>query len=239
MVNVIRLGNGSPVIRLGVPTISKQIERIPTFLKAPIVAGRILASPRLTPFLAGTLAGLLGGPGVGARTGVAVKTFFGTGLGIGVLAVSPKAREFVKTKILDPGKSGRGIGGIIEDPSQLLPKDKPVKEKIVDTLKTAGVIGGLAAAGVGAGVLTKKAIDKFKKPKVPSAIAGLGLPVAPLPTIQQPLGAAVRVPEEAVIEDKPVKAAPTMPSIKNTFNPSINISFRKTRRFINQQIIVK
>ena len=220
--------------------------------KPPVIPGTIILKappgraqrflelqPKITPFLAGTLATLLGGPITGA------KVFFGTGLASGILSTSERARQFTKEKILDPTSVGVGLGGLIEDPGQLLPDPddgKSFKEKVLDVAKEAGLLGGVAAAVVGGVALGKKALEKFPKiPKIPKQIAPQVLPAALLPALPsltpstQPLGPVQQPPEVVPVVEK---AQPPI-NITNTFNPSIKISFKKSRKFINQQLLFK
>lgn len=84
-----------------------------------------------------------------------------------------------------------------------------------------------AAIGTGAAVLGSTLLGRIKDTKIP---AGAILPTGAI----QPLG-AVEKPE---VKEKEVPKA-IMPSIKNTFNPEINISFKKSKKFINQQVFVR
>ena len=165
--------------------------------------------------------------------------------GISALTTSPILRDVIVKK-LNPISTGRELGRIIEDPSKLLPKDKSktgVKDKVVDTLKTAGLIGGVAAATVGGVVLAKKGIAKVKGLLPSTATGGLIgsraaptglLPATPSITpVTQPLGA---VQKEVAPTTSPIS---TLPPIKITNKPVINVSFRKSRKFINQQVLVK
>lgn len=194
--------------------------------------------PKLTPFLAGTLGTLLGGPGTGA------KVFIGTGLGVGILQVSPLARKVVKEKILDPTKIGRGIGEILEDPAKLLPKEKqPIRERVKEVVKKAGVAAGLVAAGVGvvaaAPIIAKKVKEKILPSRIPTELAPAALlPAAPTSTIM-PFAAVepTPTPKEVIPVAAPMPAA--IPSIRNVFKPSIDIRFSKSRKFINQQINIR
>jgi len=231
MVDVIRLGGGMPqesnVLRLGTPK--------KTFKQK---ATRFLTTTAVIE--AGILGTLLGGVFGGAKAAGF------TALGLGILETSPKAASFLGRRISDPTGVGRGLGEIIEDPSQLLPKDKPVKEKVAEVVKKAGVVGGLAAAGVGAAVIAKKAIEKIRKPKVPQIPKAI-IPVAAIPALQQlpsellPETEPIGVVKKPVEEEKPALPTPSMPSInnKNTFSPEINIKFSKSRKFINQQVLVR
>lgn len=132
--------------------------------------------------------------------------------------------------LIDPRKTfakGQELGKIIEDPSKLLPKDKPATEKIKEVAKAAGLLGG-AAAVVAAAV---PVVTKLRAGKPPAATLPTPLTLTPR---TQPLGAAQPTPKEAPIT-KPQKP----PSIKITNNPVINIRFSKSRKFINQQLLIK
>ena len=194
--------------------------------------------PKITPFLAGTLATLTLGPVAG------FKTFIGTGLASGILT-SARARAFARQKVLDPTAIGIGLAGIIEDPSKLIPKEKTpsgLKEKVIEIGKAAGLIGGTAAAVVGGVALGKAALAKIPKPSLPKAkettqeppIAFLPAPPSLTPTTQ-PLGAVQQPPEVAPVVEKPQPPI----NITNTFNPTIDIRFSKSRKFINQQLLIR
>ena len=198
----------------------------------------------------------LGGTALGAArlTTLAIgtaKTFFGTPkraaltvTGIGILQTSPKAREFLIEKFKDPTGAGREIGKIIEDPSRLQPSiTQTPKEKILEIGKQAGLIGGAAAAAA-ALVAAAKRFGKIRAPVIPMIgdLPSAGLPVGILPaepsisSKTQPLGAVQQPvePKEAVAV-QPV----SIPDITINNNPEINIRFSKSRRFINQQVLVK
>ena len=161
-----------------------------------------------------------------------------------VLKESPRAREALRFAI-DPRKApekARIISGIIEDPSKLVPKEgETLKEKIIQAGKAAGLIGAVTAAAAG-GLVVAGRVIKGKIPSLPTGrasqlppIAFLPAPSSITPTIQ-PLGAVQKPMEpEKIAQAQPL----AMPSIKITNKPEINISFRKSRRFINQQVIVK
>jgi len=107
----------------------------------------------------------------------------------------------------------------------------------------AGAVGGAAAVVAG-----QKIIERFRETRIIERVPDIGLPaqvpvqqfaqipagVEPVPT--QPIAAKF---EEPVIEEKPAEAM-VMPQITNKINvsPEINISFRKSKKFINQQINV-
>lgn len=170
---------------------------------------------------------------------------------IGIAQTSPTAVKFVLEKLRDPTATGRAIGDIIEDPSILqpdIPSGETTKEKVLETFKTAGIIGGIAALTAAVFVLGKK-IKKIKAaaPGLPG-IPGLpGLPgkpgvqsfatlppIPPTSPVIEPI-AAVKKPEE----EKPV--TPTMPdiNIKNIIKPEINVRVSQNRKFINQQILIR
>jgi len=153
--------------------------------------------------------------------------------GIGILQASPTAARFVVARLRDPTGVGKAIGGLIEDPSKLQPGiGQTPFEKVKEVAKVAGVVGGVAA-------LTAAVIAAAKKRR--AEVPGLpGLPGAPglmAPVISQPFGAAKK-PEPEKPKELP---APAMPSINNriTFKPEINIRISKSRKFINQQLLIR
>lgn len=206
---------------------------------------QVVTSPVLTGVLAGTLTTLLTrSPKAG------VKAFLGTEALIGgtaFLGTSPKAKKFVVEKFTKPAEFGVGAGLLIESGLEtgkdILGKAKDVIKipKIPDPVKKAGIVAGVGAGLVTAGAL---AIPKIKSliPKsktIATSPVGAVIP-AGLVTPQgafQPLGAVEQPVEEVpVIVEKPAQKPVT---IKNTFNPSIDISFKKSKKFINQQINIK
>jgi len=205
---------------------------------ATLAAGGLALGVARTGALAlGALKGLVGTPKRAALTVT----------GIGILQTSPKARTFIKGKLTDPTGTGREIGKIIEDPSKLQPSAQQTPlEKIKETAKTAGLIGGGAALAA-AVVAATKAFRERGSPKaalpsgLPVGIPSAALPVAILPaepslsTRTQPLGAVQPQPEPTTTA-QPVA---TMPDIKITNKPEIDIRFSKSRKFINQQVLVK
>lgn len=218
----------APLIRLK----PKTAREIRAGLPLPL---RVLTSPKTTIALGATLATILfpaaiGRIALGAGKFIVKKpktALLGIPTAAGILAVSPKAR-----KLIDPRetfKRGKGLGGIIEDPSKLrLPKDKTLKEKVIEVGKTAGLIGGAAAAVVGGAAVVKKIKEKIPSVRQPTGT----LPAPPsITAITQPLG-AVEKPKGAI-------SKPITPTIKINNNPTIDIRFSKSRRFINQQILVK
>lgn len=214
---------------------------------------RILTSPKTTLALGATLAGLLVAPaaiGRGVLFGLRGlgRGFFGTpkrafltATGIGILQTSPKARTFLKEKLRDPTAGGRILGGVIEDPSQLFPTaaESPFG-RVGEFAKRAGIVGAGAALAAGA-VAT---VQRFRERRaaraavIPSAVLPTGiLPATPSLTPRtEPLG-AVEKETPVPISPPPLRDIPR--PIKITNKPQINISFRKSRRFINQQVLVR
>ena len=199
---------------------------------ALFLGGTALGAARLTTLAIGTARTLFGTP---KRTALTVT-------GIGILQTSPKAREFVIEKLKDPTAAGREIGEIIEDPSRLQPTiTQTPKEKILEVVKTAGLIGGAAAAAA-ALVAAAKRFGKIRAPVIPTigAIPSVQLPTGILPaepsisTKTQPLGAVQRP-----VEPKPTARPLDLPKITINNNPEINIRFTKSRKFINQQVLIK
>lgn len=96
---------------------------------------------------------------------------------------------------------------------------------------TAGAIGAAIGAAF-AGIIPLIKDRKIKEEKLPIA------QLPPTPQLQpslEPFGATQ--PLEEVVAPEMIPTA--MPSIKITNKPQINISFKKSRRFINQQVLVK
>lgn len=207
---------------------------------------KILTSLKTTAVLGTVLGGLIAGPAAVGRVALIAakavakrpKTFLiGAPAAAGILLASPTARKFVDPR--QTFKRGKEIGKLIEDPSKLIPeKEETLLGKIKDVGIKAGLIGAGAAAVAGAAAIAVKKV----KEKLPSKIPSAELPAAILPTVPsltprtQPLGAV----EKPVEVEKVVAAQPvSMPSIRISNKPSINISFRKSRKFINQQVLVR
>jgi len=211
------------------PTFAQARERLPTPLK-------VITSPVLTAGLVATLGTLLF-PAAGLAVGRAAakilvpKTLGGAAKTAFVVGAITAAPEIAKT--FNPFEAGRKAAPFIADPSKLLPKDttpEGVKEKVIDIVKDAGLVGGAAAAVAGAGLLVAKAVKK----KVKSIIPSVSAPIAAVPlitSIKEPLGAV----QKPVSIQAPI---PKMPSIKITNKPEININFRKSKKFINQQVLI-
>lgn len=204
---------------------------------------RILTSPKTTLALTGILAGFLF-PGATAAIATriipkkipVVKTLFIAGA---LTAVPSLAKTF------NPFKAGQKAAPFIADPSKLLPeKDKPFKEKVIDVAKAGGLGVGVAAALIGVAALIGKGIKKLKPgqaglpglPGLPGA-PGVSLPAAMAPVISKPFGVAEKPAPEKPAALPGVPAQPI--NIKILNNPEINIRFSKSRKFINQQLLIR
>lgn len=227
------------VITLPVIKLRKKKKALITFVPGDIpVIGKLL-TPKATPFLVG--AATL--PFKGLK--FAAKAFLGTAIIGGILQTSPTARGVVVEKIKDPTKIGRGIGEIIEDPTRLLPKEKTIRERVAEVVKKAGIPAGIAAAVVGAAVAVPKAAKRVKEKFFPAAPQVISPEKLPADVFQaQPVQVAPQIQPVGVVQPAPtpkevIPVAPALPSIKNVFKPSIEISFRKSRKLINQQNIFR
>lgn len=244
----INLSNQLPA---GTIRLRREKKEVPKIIK-------IIGSPALTVALVGTLAAIAAPatviPIVKSLGAGALKTVAGsvpralTSVGLsGVLISSPTARGIAKSIFnpVDVFNRGRGLGGIIEDPSQLFPKDgQTLKEKALSLLGTAGKAAAIIGLTVGAGSYIKK----FFAPKLPTAeetqtpsetISSLIPSIVQAPTVQSFGAAQPQQPQQPT--EKVVDTTTKMPVINNkiTVKPNINVSFRKTRKFINQQILCK
>ena len=222
MVNdIIRLG-GKPKFA----TIGEQLARREK-LPAPL---RLISSPVLTGGLLGTLGLLTGTFGILPALGV----FGGVPTLAGILKKSPKAEKILREKLLQPEKFGERIGGFIEDPLKPFEEPKKKAKGIIQKIKEKPIIPILGTAGVIAGAAALLPVVREKLKKAPDLIALTPAistqPFQPLAPVQKPVEEKIAVAEPVI--QKPI-------SIKNTFNPNIDISFKKTRRFINQQVVIK
>jgi len=204
----------------------------------------ILTSPKTTLALGATLGTLLIGPAVvGAaalRGGAAIvgglsKSFITRPLAttVGVvaapfavgLATTPEARRFFTGGFQRGKKAPKAIESLLEKGKEKVSGISPRSKAAA-----AAVVGGAAIVAGGT------ALAKAARAKVPTPTA----PIGQLPTLGdtfQPL-APVKKPEEKVAIVEAI--APVKPmKIINTFNPTIDISFKKSKRFINQQINVR
>lgn len=155
------------------------------------------------------------------------------------LLLTPLGRRTAR-QVFDPVKGfERGkatpefVSGIVTKIKE--PTTKLSEFDLTEALKKAGLIGAGAALAGGTIITGKKVIERFREKEV---ILGRGLPAAPFPVTARAL-APVRQPptvKPVVLEAMP-QPKPIM--IRNVFKPSINVSFRKSKRFINQQILIK
>jgi len=251
MVKVIRLGGKKsiPLLSPGEQLIrfKGKTEGLPGIIKTPL---RIIASPKTTVALASGLGALLGFRGAGAKgilKGVAKGFGFGT---IGVTAPSviqtfPEASKL----FFDPTKRIGEIEELPEAPGKIAgfftDKFVDVKETVKDIPPIVlGGLGGLAGGAIAVPIV-KTIIETVKGRKekeiiIPETIIP-STQFSQLPTVVQPQQQPIGAVQQEVVEEKP-KAIQTVatPNIinKNVFNPEINISFKKSRKFINQQILV-
>lgn len=255
---VLRLGESTtfrtpivlPTITLGKQKFASIGEQLRKRKDLPTVF-RLASSPFLTGALVGTL-GLITGtlPIVGAL-GVAG----GIPTVAGVVKASPKIEALIKEKILEPEEFGARIGEFLEDPitpivdlgGEII---QDVKEKVKETVKDVKkktkdvkkkvkdipiVNLGLGAVGLGAGaVIIPKIIESFKGAGAIPDVIGQTPAIqtsafVPLSPVQQPKPTPPAIVEK---KQKPL-------TIKNTFNPTIDISFKKNKKFINQQINIR
>lgn len=226
------------VIRLGgkrFATISESLQRrksLPKFVRA-------ISSPLLTASLAATLTAL-----VTRSPRKTLGVFTAVGVPLGLATTFPQFIPTLKRTVFRPVKAGEFIGRKLAGAD----KDKrPLGERVKAGFKTAGLIGGLTVAGLGAVTLAKRVFGTGKRAKLPK-IPSIGLPPSPTSIIQkipttaptpiEPFVAAKKVVEE----EKPMAVTPTIPTSINTkinVKPVINIKFSKSKKFINQQILVR
>jgi len=223
--NIIRLG-GSPT---KLPTIGQQLRKRET-LPAPL---KFLSSPALTGGLIAGLGLLTGTLGILPALGV----FGGLPTVAGIIKRSPKAEILLKEKLLQPEKFGERIGEFIEDPLKPLEKPKKKVKGIIERIKEKPIVPILGTAGLIAGATALLPVVREKLKKAPG-LEQIAVtppistqPFVPLAPVQKP------VEEKALVVEPVIKQRPI--SIKNTFKPSIDISFSKTKKFINQQVLLQ
>jgi len=232
------------VIRLKRLSRRERRRRVRARLPLPL---KVLTSLKTTAILATTL-GVLAAPatagrivvGAGRRVGRFAErrpftTFFTIPTAVSALAVSPTLR-----KAVSPIRRGKAIGAAVEDPQTFLQKVAGFFSGAGQIVKeTAPVI--VPAAIVGAAIIGGRRLARRARDRRPAAIPTAQLPIAALPVGVAPVSVrttplgAVTPTEKPVAEEK-VKKAP--PSIRITNKPQINIRFSKSRKFINQQILV-
>jgi len=163
-----------------------------------------------------------------------VLSFIGIPAVTGVLLTSPTAREFISPK--GSLQRGKAVGSAIEDPSGFLAGIRGTAGKLAPAVIPATLLaGGLVLGGKILGKIKDRDISLPSLPSRQIPIAQLPVATAQaLTPTTAPLG-AVQKPKP-IEEVKPVKA---VPSVKIVNKPQVNVSFRKSRRFINQQVVVK
>lgn len=186
-----------------------------------------------------TRASLVLGKGV-ARFAVKrpVTAFVGVPLAGGVLITSPTIVKKIITAPKTALDLGLQIGGAIEG-------EKPFPT-IPEGFVKAGIIGAGAAGIIGAAALAPDVFSKFKgllpfqkdkeKPKDKEKVL-----------TQEDIQKVTPVEDVMKVTEQPtlgaIAEAPKVPgvkplAIKNIFNPQIDIRFSKSRKFINQQILI-
>jgi len=212
-----------------------------------VITPTIFKKPTKTQAIVGITAGTIalgGAPIVGRaalRTGKAFipKTALGkiaTGVsglfGAGVLIASPKARRAVRAAPRRILGTGLGVGRQIEAGVPFSLRDVG-KAAAGAGIAGAAVAGGLAVAGAIKGRAKKV---KGVVERVPDVIAGtpsiVTTALEPLGPVVQP---AVEVPVAVEAIPKPMKPV----TIKNIFKPSVDVRFSKSKRFINQQNLIR
>lgn len=150
----------------------------------------------------------------------------------GAVFASPKLRKAIARTPETLFGVGTGLGERIE-------QDTSEKTGLAGTpaglvgAAVAGALGLVAGGAVGAAV-AGKIRERGERLAEPFGVS----PLSPLTPTTQPLGAV----QPEVKEPEPKAMEPlTMPSIKITNKPqnNINIKFSKSRRFINQQVLIR
>ena len=186
-----------------------------------VIAGGLLFARFLIPKIATRLLPAIGKFAVKRP----ITTFVGipTAVGFGVGAPSI-AKQLLPTERFKASKEF----------AQKLTGEKPSDgaDLIKSGLKGAGIVGGI----VGAVAVAKKIKEKLpaRKEKVITSPEQIVPPsVLPLPPQQEPLGPVVQVKEEKIMQ-------PT-PSIINRINvtPIINVRINQSKKFINQQLLIR
>lgn len=207
-----------------------------------IIGGLLRASPIIARFLPKIARGV-------SKTflGVAkkpirslLKTSFFTGL-VGLGISSPTLTKKIIFSPITAFKKTREIGTKIE--AKLSPQDPMSRPfgKSTPLIKPDGIGLGEGLIGAGAVGLTAAALLKILEKREPKIKEKVLLP-SDVVKAQPSEDIGKMVAQEETIGAVPKPKAPTKEkplSIKNTFNPEINISFSKRRSFINQQILIK
>jgi len=162
----------------------------------------------------------------GAKAVIVPKTVTGglVRLGVaGALVTSPGLREAIVKTPKTVFEFGKKVGGKIEEIGK-----NGLKIPGAGALLGAGVLGALIP-----GLITAlgRRRERVATQRLPAAI----LPAQVIPSVApaEPLGAVQPAPVNGVKE-----AVPSF-NIKNTFKPEINIKISKSKRFINQQNLIR
>jgi len=162
------------------------------------------------------------------------------GLVVGVPAAaavvtSPFGRRIIKGTI-DPRETFRrtkeGLE-ILEDPKGFFDRFKQDPQALAEAIRRAGLVGGVAALGAGALVAGSAVRERIRRarsigvlPLAPTAVTSRALAPVRQPPVEEP------VVVEPMPQPKPI-------TIRNVFKPSVDIRFSKSKKFINQQVLVK
>lgn len=233
MAELIHLGSqenliNDDIIRLGGKTKKKWAtitEQLARQKKIKFLPLKVLTSPITTVGLVGILATLKGVP-----IGKTLKVGLPALIGIGVARETPALVEFIKRKAR-PVRAGEFIGGKIEELRTGLEAEaekKPLKERIKEGLKKAGLIGGALAVATAGAVAVKKGLPfiktkleerKAKKLAEAQFIQPVGLGVTePIPVGIG--GIPVSMPLRPV---EPITAIKQVPPIQNIIQLQIKV----------------
>lgn len=196
-----------------------------------------------TALLAGVLAG---GLTLISAPPLALPAFLGTTAGVASLLGAIREKPGLAKKVLTGGAGAT----LVNLPTTIRTGAGELVEKAKGLTAGQKVAGAIAGAGlVGAGALgVTKIIERIKETRTIEKLPQAVVPAFPTftapPTFQaqpigtqqlaQPIGIVEKQLEEKQVKEKPV------PMVTNEINvsPEINIRFSKSRKFINQQIII-
>jgi len=154
----------------------------------------------------------------------------GSIIGAGIVSASPRFRRSIREVPERLFGVGTSIGDKIEG------REDPQSPAGLGGTPLGLILGalGLGAAG---GLVAPKVIGAIKD-KFGSQPFGILPAPSGISSISQPLGAVQ--PKEQPKEPEPPTMQPlSLPSIKITNKPEINIRFSKSKKFINQQVLIK
>ena len=174
---------------------------------------------------------IVGKPKATAGLVIGLPTIFGA---LSIPAFKSKVATFFSP--FERFKGGQALGTTLTTPKGA--ETTTGSQGIIDALTSAGLIGAglVGAREIIRTIKEKRVTEKAVLPTLPS------VKIPALPSISQP---ATLEPIGAVEKEKPVTkevpAQTNMPdiTIRNIVKPNINVSFRKTRKFINQQVLVR